>query len=49
VFDQDRYWDITVEHAKAGPDDVCPDFDTRRGSAVLVRACFAVSGRLAAK
>jgi hypothetical protein len=23
VFDDDRYWDITVDHAKAGPDDLC--------------------------
>ncbi len=23
VFDEDRYWDITVEYAKASPDDVC--------------------------
>src|SRR5437867_8398457 len=23
VFDEDRYWDITVEYAKAGPDDIC--------------------------
>ncbi len=23
VFDQDRYWDITVEYAKASPEDVC--------------------------
>lgn len=23
VFDEDRYWDITAEYAKAGPDDLC--------------------------
>ncbi|MEO6156875.1 MAG: glucosidase, partial [Ilumatobacteraceae bacterium] len=23
VFDEDRYWDITVDYAKAGPDDWC--------------------------
>src|SRR5439155_6370446 len=23
VFDEDRYWDITAEYAKAGPDDIC--------------------------
>jgi hypothetical protein len=23
VFDQDRYWQITADYAKAGPDDVC--------------------------
>jgi hypothetical protein len=23
VFDEDRYWDITVDYAKAGPDDIC--------------------------
>lgn len=23
VFDDDRYWDITAEYAKAGPDDIC--------------------------
>lgn len=23
LFDEDRYWDITVDYAKAGPDDIC--------------------------
>jgi hypothetical protein len=23
VFDEDRYWDVTAEYAKAGPDDIC--------------------------
>jgi hypothetical protein len=23
VFDEDRYWDVTVDYAKAGPDDIC--------------------------
>jgi hypothetical protein len=23
VFDDDRYWDITADYAKAGPDDIC--------------------------
>jgi hypothetical protein len=23
IFDDDRYWDVTVDHAKAGPDDLC--------------------------
>ena len=23
VFDEERYWDITAEYAKAGPDDLC--------------------------
>jgi hypothetical protein len=23
VFDQDRYWDVTVDYAKATPDDIC--------------------------
>ena len=23
VFDEDRYWDVTVEYAKATPDDIC--------------------------
>ena len=23
IFDDDRYWDITVDYAKAGPDDWC--------------------------
>jgi hypothetical protein len=23
VFDDDRYWDVTAEYAKAGPDDIC--------------------------
>jgi Mannosylglycerate hydrolase MGH1-like glycoside hydrolase domain len=23
VFDEDRYWDVTVDYAKAAPDDIC--------------------------
>ena len=23
IFDDDRYWDITADYAKAGPDDIC--------------------------
>jgi hypothetical protein len=23
IFDRDRYWDITIEYAKAGPEDLC--------------------------
>ena len=23
IFDDDRYWDITVDYAKAAPDDLC--------------------------
>jgi hypothetical protein len=23
VFDEDRYWEVTVDYAKAGPDDMC--------------------------
>ena len=23
IFDEDRYWDITADYAKAAPDDIC--------------------------
>jgi hypothetical protein len=29
AFDDDRYWDITVDYAKAGPDDICMQLTAR--------------------